>query len=190
MILPITTLQYHLHVGQILLEGKYHASLGGFMHAIARSNRRTKKEWKDSFSVGVHKLDLQHRGLLDLINKIGDLAYTRGAVKSSAFSALNEMIRYADNHFRTEEGYLEKYCYPGYSEQKKEHEAFVERAFSMAQDLEKESGLSLGAIIFYLEDWYIDHVLGIDQGYKQFLTSKMADEAKVVAVEPGEKAAG
>ncbi len=147
------------------------------MQSITRSSQRTKKEWKDSFSVGIHKLDAQHRGLLELINKIGDLADARGAVKPSTFGALNEMIRYADNHFRTEEGYLEKYCYPGYPEQKKEHEAFVERAFSMAQDLEKESGLSLGAIIFYLEDWYVDHVLGIDQEYKQFLSSKMADEA-------------
>ena len=145
------------------------------MHTIILSNRRTKKEWKDRFSVGIPELDAQHRGLLDLINKIGELADARGTVNSSAFGALNEMIRYADNHFRTEEGYLQRYGYPGYSEQKKEHEAFVERAFSMAQDLEKESGLSLGAIIFYLEDWYVDHVLGIDQGYKHFLANKMAD---------------
>ena len=72
-----------------------------------RRNGKTVSRW--AFT----KLDLQHRGLLDLINKIGDLAYTRGAVKSSAFSALNEMIRYADNHFRTEEGYLREILLPG-----------------------------------------------------------------------------
>jgi hemerythrin-like metal-binding protein len=140
-------LEVPLHDGQIPLETKYRASPVGLMHTIILSNRRTKKEWKDRFSVGIAELDAQHRGLLDLINKIGELADTRGTVNSSAFGALNEMIRYADNHFRTEEGYLQRYGYPGYREQKKEHDAFVERAFSMAQDLEKETGLSLGAII-------------------------------------------
>ena len=121
---------------------------------------------------------------------IGDLADARDAVNSSTFNVLNAMIRCVDNHFRTEEGYLEKYCYPRYSEQKKQHEAFVERAFSMAQDLEKETGLSLGAIIFYLEDWYVDHVLDIDQGYKHFLANKMAEEANAGSVETGEKVVG
>ena len=94
---------------------KYRASLGGLMHSVIGSKRRTKKEWKDSFKVGICELDVQHRGLLDLINKIGDLADGHGTVESSAFGALNAMIRYADNHFRTEEGYLEKHCFPGVS---------------------------------------------------------------------------
>jgi len=160
------------------------------MHSVIGSKRRTKKEWKDSFTVGICELDVQHRGLLDLINKIGDLADGHGTVESSAFGALNAMIRYADNHFRTEEGYLEKYCFQEYRQHKKEHEAFVETVFSMAQELKKANGLSLGAIIFYLDDWYVDHVLGIDQGYKQFLSSRMVDKAEAVSVENSEKAAG
>jgi len=44
-------------------------------------------------------------------------------------------------------------------------------------------------LIFYLEDWYVGHVLGIDREYKQFVSSKMADDAKVVSVETSEEAA-
>jgi hemerythrin len=157
--------------------------------SITRSNRRTRQEWKDSFSVDIEELDAQHRELLDLINKIGDLADAQDTVKSAAFGALNAMIHYAENHFRTEEGYLKKYSCPAYSQQKLEHEAFVERTFSMAQDLE-EGGLSLGAIILYLEEWYTDHVRGSDQGYKQFLSCKMAEELKVTSVESSEKGSG
>jgi len=50
-------------------------------------------------------------GLLDLINNIGDLADAQDTVKSAGFGALNAMVRYAENHFRTEEGYLERYSY-------------------------------------------------------------------------------
>jgi hemerythrin len=61
------------------------------------------------------------------------------------------MIRYAENHFGTKEGYLERYSYPAYSEQKIAHEAFVGRVFSMAREL-GEGDLSLGAIVLCLEE--------------------------------------
>ena len=159
------------------------------MLSSTRSNRRTRREWKDTYSVGIEALDDQHRLLLDLINKLGDLADAPDAVQSGAFGALNAMIRYAQNHFRTEESYFEKYSYPKYSQQKAEHDAFVGDTFSMAQALE-ESDLSFGSIILFLEDWYADHILGFDQGYKKFFASKMADEAKVASVESREKGAG
>ena len=49
------------------------------MHSIMSSDLKTKIEWKDIFSVGVDELDTQHRGLLDLINELGDLAEAQDA---------------------------------------------------------------------------------------------------------------
>ncbi|SPF39780.1 putative Hemerythrin-like metal-binding protein [Syntrophobacter sp. SbD1] len=145
-------------------------------------------EWKDSYNVGIKDLDAQHRGLLDLINRIGDLADMFAPSNPVVFGALNEMIRYADNHFRTEERYLEKYGYPKYLEQREEHEAFVEKTFEMAGDLEKENGLTLGAIILFLEDWYADHILGKDRSYAQCLATKMAGQADVDSTSVGVEA--
>ena len=130
-------------------------------------------EWKSSFSVGVWELDVQHRGLLELINEIGQMADAGSPSKSEAFGSLNAMICYAENHFSTEEEYLSRYNYPRLEQQQKEHAAFVETAFSLADDLEKQGALSLGTIIMYLQDWYTDHVLGADQEYKEFLADKL-----------------
>jgi hemerythrin len=69
---------------------------------------RTRKEWKGSFTAGTEELDARHRGLLDLINETGDLDDVQKTLKSTSFGALNGMIRYAENHFRTEEGYFSK----------------------------------------------------------------------------------
>jgi|GEM_PF-883717 hemerythrin-like metal-binding protein len=152
------------------------------MRSFTRSNRRIRKEWQDSFTVGIEELDVQHRTLLYLINETGDLADAQNTAKSATFTALNAMILYAENHFRTEEDYFERYTYPEHCQQKEEHEAFVDSVFSMAQELDKESALSLGSIILFLEDWYTDRVPGADQEYKQFLSIKIADEAKVVHI--------
>lgn len=70
-------------VGQVLLKRIYHESLGRLMHSITRSNRRTRKELKESFRVGIQELVAQHRKLLDLINKMDDLADARNTVKTT-----------------------------------------------------------------------------------------------------------
>ncbi|MGA2404107.1 MAG: bacteriohemerythrin [Syntrophobacteraceae bacterium] len=139
-------------------------------------------EWKESFSVGVQELNAQHREILELINKIGELADARNTGKSEAFGSLNAMIRYAEKHFKTEEDYLDKYGYPQSLQQKKEHETFVEEVFAMAHGLEEDGTLSLGTIIFYLQDWYTDHVLGSDQAYKEFLSHKLEGKGDAIVI--------
>ena len=113
------------------------------------SKHKPRIEWRDSYSVGIEYLDSQHRKLLELINKIGDAAGT-GLSKASCFAVLNAMIRYAQEHFTTEERYLEKNSYPKYLEQKGAHEKFVQETFTMAQELDEEGLLTLGGITIYL----------------------------------------
>jgi len=131
------------------------------MELGCRSERKRRIEWRDSYSVGIEELDSQHQKLLELINKIGETADT-GPSKASCFALLNAMIRYAQEHFTTEERYLEKNAYPKYLEQKGANEKFVQETFTMAQELDEEGLLTLGGITFYLEDWYQDHILGFD----------------------------
>ncbi len=137
------------------------------------ANSRRKMEWSDKFSVGVDVIDAQHRKLLELINQFGDIADAENTTRANSFSALNAMVKYAELHFKTEEGYLERYGYSQYSNQKKDHEEFFEKVFSMMQQLEDEGILTLGSIIIFLEDWYADHILGEDQKYKKFLMEKL-----------------
>ncbi len=85
------------------------------------------------------------------------------------FVLLNAMIKYAQNHFEAEEGYLEKIDFPALIYQKRAHENFVENVFSMAQELDEEGLITLEGITIYLEEWFKDHVLGSNQEYKAYL---------------------
>lgn len=143
------------------------------MQLGSQSKYKRRIEWKDSYSVGIEELDSQHRKLLELINQIGALA-EKDLSKESCFAMLNAMIKYAQEHFYTEERYLEENAYPNYTQQKEAHESFVEDTFSMAQDLAGEGLLTLGGISIYLEDWYKDHILGFDQDYKAFFEKQAA----------------
>ncbi len=149
------------------------------------SKHKPRIEWRDSYSVGIEYLDSQHRKLLELINKIGDAAGT-GLSKASCFAVLNAMIRYAQEHFTTEERYLEKNSYPKYLEQKGAHEKFVQETFTMAQELDEEGLLTLGGITIYLEDWYQDHILGFDQDYRAFFEKQPIKSDGLSAASPAE----
>jgi hemerythrin len=136
----------------------------------------TSTAWRDSYSVGIRELDNQHRRLLDLINELDELVADQqeSASKTKCYAALNALVKYAESHFITEEGYLQKYAFPKYDLHKTEHDSFVEKVFAMNQKLEKGDPYSLFEIVRFLKDWYKSHILGIDQGYKEFLAEKGA----------------
>ena len=154
------------------------------MAASGRTVRTIVTEWKNSYSVGVKELDIQHQKLLHLINELDQFLDNRQETSSKArcFAALNALVKYAENHFSAEEGYLSKYAYPKYDLQKKEHEDFIDTVFSMHTRFEKDDSYTLNEIVNYLRDWYSLHILGMDQGYKQFLAEKGAEAKKQAQV--------
>ena len=157
----------------------------GPMLLSSRRKHKPRIEWSDSYSVGIEELDFQHQKLLELINGIGDAAST-DLSKASCFAVLNAMIRYAQEHFTTEERYLTNNAYPKYLEQKGEHEKFVQETFAMAQELDEEGLLTLGGITIYLEDWYKDHILGFDQDYRAFFEKQPVKSDDPPAASPAE----
>lgn len=154
------------------------------MTRVERTVRTIVTEWQKSYSVGVKELDIQHQNLLKLINELDQYVENRHEASSKArcFAALNALIKYAELHFSTEEGYLSKYAYPKHDLQKKEHEDFIDTVFSMNARFEKDGAYTLNEIVNYLRDWYSLHILGMDQGYKQFLAEKGAEAEKQAPV--------
>lgn len=140
-----------------------------------RIDPNAKLEWDDAYSVGIEEIDEQHRGLTGTINQIDELAVSDNMSKEKVFLVLNTAVRYAEEHFGTEESYFEKYGYPEYSEHKKEHDRFVEDIFSMVKELDA-GRLSLKAISTYLKNWFSDHLVETDQKYKSFLLEKLATD--------------
>ncbi|MBL8484395.1 MAG: PAS domain S-box protein, partial [Rhodocyclaceae bacterium] len=101
-------------------------------HWLARTNppapRRLVPDpgWSDDYSVGDELLDSQHRSMLALCNAATAVAGTDGADAAERLSAiLDRMLRYAEEHFVTEEALLESAAYPALDAQKAEHESYL-----------------------------------------------------------------
>ena len=128
-------------------------------------------EWKESYSVGVRLLDIQHRQLLDIINQVA-AARDANLTEKFFFTTLNLLVKYADIHFSTEEKYMREQGYPGLAEHEEEHRKFTENVFALRESLEGKNPSIFPEIQTFLRDWYISHVLGTDRGYISFFAQK------------------
>jgi hemerythrin len=62
--------------------------------------------WSDSFSVGIERLDADHRALVGLINDV--CAFARAGQRERAGQALTSLCAMAASHFESEEAVLKE----------------------------------------------------------------------------------
>ena len=127
--------------------------------------------WRDEYSVGVTAMDLQHKKLLAMINKLISERNVLTDRKTIA-ELLTGMIDYADEHFRTEEYLMAEYDYDRKTEQEEQHRAFIAttQSFCAASDL--GPNILSQALLDYLSTYLIQHILTEDMQYKEFFKSK------------------
>ncbi len=122
-------------------------------------------EWQESYSVGVAKLDDDHKRLIDIIRRVDEADKAGRSVQW----VLEELRSYAEYHFRGEEERLAAAGYPDLEEHKREHHAFVEwlttveRTYNMAPDAAFHIAETVND---YLSEWLTHHILLIDMQYK------------------------
>jgi len=124
-------------------------------------------EWDDAFSVGVVRLDADHRLLMGMINQLCEAwqAGKDGLVLDKLFDAL---LVYADVHFAREEAVLEALGYEGLAEQRTAHAALKAEVVAFrARHLNAARPEALTAeTAHFLRSWLLDHILGEDRKYK------------------------
>jgi hemerythrin len=67
-------------------------------------------EWKDDYLTGIEEIDTQHKGFVKLINRLS-IVQEFGNKKAIAVRLLNELGKYIEYHFASEENimFLTKY---------------------------------------------------------------------------------
>jgi hemerythrin-like metal-binding protein len=123
--------------------------------------------WEDAYSVGIHQIDQDHKGLADLINKFAECAHL-GASSERVIDSLTSMLTYAIQHFEREETLFIKHGYPDATNHLASHRKFMERAtFASFDAMTGEANIA--ELLKYLYDWWHAHILHEDMAYKEFL---------------------
>jgi hemerythrin len=96
--------------------------------------------WKNSMTVGSKVIDNEHKYLFSLVNCVL-LALRVGDCKEINIF-IDQLIEYADEHFKHEEKLQIAISYPGYYENKKQHQLILENLQLLKERLHKLSNTS------------------------------------------------
>ena len=122
--------------------------------------------WNENFVTGIAVIDEQHQWLIDLINDAAPvlaLNYNRNHVRAERL--LDELVNYAVFHFDTEDRLMREYRIdPRHHEgHLQSHGKFATEVVRMRAAYSNGDAPSGGALLTFLANWLVFHILGEDQ---------------------------
>lgn len=125
--------------------------------------------WRDQFSVGNDLIDMDHKHLIEIINKAEENLKTNNRNEFNAL--LEDLSRYSKTHFEREELVAKAVSYPGSPELHASHALLAATLEQFKKDVDmqwnEETKARFGT---FLRDWLIKHVIKEDLLMKPWLT--------------------
>jgi hemerythrin len=120
-------------------------------------------EWKEEFATGFKEIDAQHHKVFDIINRLNS-ALREQHGKDVIWDTLDELVQYADYHFKYEESLFAKYNFAGSPEHIAEHNDYCEKVSHFILE-SKESNTLPYRVLDFLVGWWRGHITGSDREY-------------------------
>ncbi|MDR2343916.1 MAG: bacteriohemerythrin [Spirochaetaceae bacterium] len=137
-------------------------------------------EWHERYSMGIPKIDEQHKELLRLTNELYASCLKGNDDESKARFKLTigAMVNYVSEHFSAEERLLQRVNYPGYAEHKREHDSFVKKVLEQVKEFHDGKSFVPNNFVRYLKDWILSHIAMSDKKYSEYIF-KLKREGKL-----------
>lgn len=128
-------------------------------------------KWESHYSVGIEKIDQQHKELFEIGRKLDELVKTRS--HSDNFSdiilAVTELLSYTTEHFNSEEEYMQSIKYPGLEEHRIQHRKMIDYITQIdIANIHMTQHKTLESLVEFLGQWITNHILDVDQKYSEY----------------------
>lgn len=130
-------------------------------------------KWHDSYSVGVKKIDDEHKRLVEMLNK-AFFAIQDRREQEALPELVDDMCKYAMHHFATEEMLMKLHQYPDAEAHILKHNDFriyvatADNALTSVRDL----ALDPDKVFKYVANWLREHIMKPDKELGRFLVEK------------------
>lgn len=128
----------------------------------------THIKWDKKFEVGNMEIDSEHRVFVRILQKI---IYSVDKKNHKHTERLvNEIYKYADFHFHSEETIMIEMGYPDLTAHKKEHETLLIKLRDLISIIGYEDHIRpMADFISFLTNWFTDHTLTTDKKLADYL---------------------
>jgi hemerythrin-like metal-binding protein len=119
----------------------------------------SRLDWKPQFTMHDEVIDLQHKNLYIITNKLID-KHESGS--GDCYEAIKDLVDYASKHFHAEQLLMMKSEYPDTQRHIEEHEYFGEKIKGFIDDYKANKDNLTWDVLSFLREWIFFHTTGLD----------------------------
>ena len=126
--------------------------------------------WQEYLSVGVERIDDQHKLLFDKFNDL--LAACKADRWTEEVTRLFHFLdEYVATHFADEESFMNKIAFPDYEVHRKQHLRFIDEVASLKERVGSEmpNRNPITSVPHFMTGWLIDHISRMDSAIGRFV---------------------
>jgi diguanylate cyclase (GGDEF)-like protein/hemerythrin-like metal-binding protein len=125
--------------------------------------------WNPAHDVGVDVIDAQHRGLVDLVNKLGE-DLKAGRNRDAVLATLAALVTFTVKHFATEERLMAEHAgWPLAAQHAQEHRKLVDDVTSLTVHVDVKS---MTLTMRFLQEWLLRHIAAMDRPLAEWLRQR------------------
>lgn len=133
-------------------------------------------EWGPKLETGIEEIDEQHKILVEMCNEANRKLQDH-VDKEFVERIVHDLMSYALYHFDQEEDLMETYGYEAHAPQDEqshiaEHRSFSDTVSKVSTDLAKGQMITREALMYFLNNWLVNHIMNTDMRLAKFLLVK------------------
>jgi len=117
--------------------------------------------WDHKYNLGHTKIDAEHKIFLGLIIEFQEVSIQRVS-RDKQLRLLNEVIKYAEFHFLSEENLMEDFNYPDKEHHKALHQSLLAECKNKLHEFRHET-ISADEVFEFLFQWFALHTSSEDK---------------------------
>lgn len=125
--------------------------------------------WSEALSVGVERIDEQHKRLLQMVQALADAQGRDHGDCGVSPEALRELCDYAVEHFATEEALMDMDAYPEYDQHVTQHLECTTKALEFLETCAEGGSVDILEFLEFLAEWVTTHICQVDQTLARYL---------------------
>ena len=127
--------------------------------------------WTENFSIGVERIDNQHKKLIEILNTfVKSIVGRRGL--EAILETLDDLVKYSHVHFDSEENLMESIGYAHFEEHREKHNNLINKIEEYYSRIQKNDRIYNLEILAFLNDWLTNHILIEDMKIKEHYLAK------------------
>ncbi|HIW35665.1 MAG TPA: hemerythrin family protein [Candidatus Treponema faecavium] len=125
--------------------------------------------WNDLYLVGHELIDLQHKKLFEIAERMYVLILERRLDAQELKHIIADLSDYAKYHFSCEEMLMQEVQFPFIRSHRQQHIKINERVAATIQDFENGIDIDIEQLYLFLVHWLVDHITLMDKQIAMYI---------------------